>query len=1179
MAQGETYVLLDVKGLVRYSYNAGTDPDGVLGDDGVTYNTASYGLSRLLECWPIFEDVPPRQIIAVWDGGNDYRKLLWPEYKAKRHAKREEADPALVRETTQLDWMVRSMLGGLGCTQVSVPGVEADDVIAWLCQKLVTNPILIHTVDGDMLQLSGMFPDRVMVMLSNKLIQHEYKPSKAVNPIPLELIRLNKSIVGDSSDEYPGVVGMGDKAWDNLHQAYGTDGMLQLEQLLLTNQRATLKAMADSSGDKNLCKLVEQWEHWFLQYRVATLYPELCEGVNGRRVVQPDWDRRVPSWADLIDVFDKAQLKGWYDRLKKWLPRQLLADYTETGNKVLQHFQMHVNDGPICAFDYESYDPVKWEPFQRAKPKSSGEYVDVLSQQVTGVSFCYGDNYQHNIYMPCRHKDTANYEPSHVAWAVHHAASQVDVVAHNASFELAVTYNDLKTGLPRTVWDTFPMASHVDENLELGLKQLSSHWLGYPQMTYKETLEKHGAADMSELTGEQTVSYGCDDSTVTAHLFDLFWLILTCEGTWEFVRDKEFEFVHETVRGFLTGVKLDADYIKQLDVESREAHDKAMQVLREKLPEHCSDFNQPGAETLFFDLMELESAKAEDEGWSTEKIDAVRNKLWERCYLGSQYIPYQVIQHESTLKPTNKPLSKTAELLGFSNPVINKTSKKFFETWIGDMRPEAAGDEDKTKFLDLLRDVINAGALKKPETDSYKALLAFIAVKLDDKGKVEEVGDELNFNSPNQMQELLYCKLGLPIRVRSKIQHGSARHRLKLKGSPSTDAKAVNMAFAEDVSKDDWRYPILEAYRTAKTELTAQSLFYGPLPLWVHPADGMTHPQIKNCGTVTRRPSGTSFNILQLTKKDGGKLRSSIKPRTEEHVIVSADFNGQELRILTSECQDPALVDAYIGENKKDVHSLTAAAISPAFLGNAHWVAEHEITGQPVTQLGQLGYEDYMAYRKGDDPLVAKAMNDIRKAAKGVNFLIVYMGGYDTLALNLLIKVELAKQLMDQTFKSYPRVKEWQQETIEFARKHGYTITAYGTRRHLGNGLFSDNDEVRSRLERQGVNSVIQGGAAGILKEVMAAAYRRQLFEKTGSALIAPIYDELAATVPKAAVVDYCLELKEIMEVTPPGHNVPMLAEFSVSEKDFGSLVELGADINHDIIHAGLAESLETKHE
>ena len=102
------------------------------------------------------------------------------------------------------------------------------------------------------------------------------------------------------------------------------------------------------------------------------------------------------------------------------------------------------------------------------------------------------------------------------------------------------------------------------------------------------------------------------------------------------------------------------------------------------------------------------------------------------------------------------------------------------------------------------------------------------------------------------------------------------------------------------------------------------------------------------------------------------------------------------------------------------------------------------------------------------------------------------------------------------------------------------------------------------------VNATIQGCAADILKEVMATCYRERVFTDTGAVMIAPVYDELVASVPRETVVEFSLRLKQAMEVTPPGHRVPMLAEFSYGANDWGNLVEVGDNINEEIILSAL---------
>jgi DNA polymerase-1 len=232
------------------------------------------------------------------------------------------------------------------------------------------------------------------------------------------------------------------------------------------------------------------------------------------------------------------------------------------------------------------------------------------------------------------------------------------------------------------------------------------------------------------------------------------------------------------------------------------------------------------------------------------------------------------------------------------------------------------------------------------------------------------------------------------------------------------------------------------------------------------------------------------------------------------------------------------MLDAFMSNPRKDLHSLTPT-------GFAHLLLPR--LGVPWTS-GKLDYETFVAGRKGGlgEELI-KPFNLIRdKYAKACNFLIAYLGGYTTLAGNLLIPEELAKELMDNTFQLYPRLHPWQMETIEFARIHGYTQTAYGTRRHATSDLWSDDKYLSKRQERQLVNATIQGGAADILKEVRESIFRRKMRDKYAMRAVRPVYDEITASVPLEAAVDYCEELVEVMSIIPPGYPVGMLVELSI---------------------------------
>lgn len=160
------------------------------------------------------------------------------------------------------------------------------------------------------------------------------------------------------------------------------------------------------------------------------------------------------------------------------------------------------------------------------------------------------------------------------------------------------------------------------------------------------------------------------------------------------------------------------------------------------------------------------------------------------------------------------------------------------------------------------------------------------------------------------------------------------------------------------------------------------------------------------------------------------------------------------------------------------------------------------------------------------------------------------------MAGNLLIPNDLAKTLMASTFALYPRLQAWQEETIEFARIHGYSQTAYGNRRHATPDLYSSDDYLRKRQERQLVNATVQSTAADILKEVRQEIARRKMRERYRMRATKPVYDEMTASIPFECALEYSQELVEVMSITPPGYPVGMAVELSIG-RTWGDQVEV----------------------
>jgi hypothetical protein len=268
---------------------------------------------------------------------------------------------------------------------------------------------------------------------------------------------------------------------------------------------------------------------------------------------------------------------------------------------------------------------------------------------------------------------------------------------------------------------------------------------------------------------------------------------------------------------------------------------------------------------------------------------------------------------------------------------------------------------------------------------------------------------------------------------------------------------------------------------------------------------------------------------------------------TEPRVVVSADVAGQEAVVTAVESGDKKMMEIFTAEPRGDFHSMTSS-------GFAHLL----LPRMGIKVSGPLTYEEFLAGLHNEDPEIAKVYKNIRgKYGKGVGFALLYGGGYTTIAENLLIPKDFAMEIFEGAHRVYSGLKPWQESTASFGREHGYTLSPYGTRRHAPVDLWSDENGLRMRAERQVTNFKAQGSSADMLKVARQEIYRRNMREKYRMRATAPIYDEVRSSVPISLAVDYMEELNQAMSITPPGYPVGMQIEFSVGW-NWGEKIEIG---------------------
>lgn len=1125
-----TRVILDLRGCVLHSYHSGTDPDATKASDGAKLNTPGHTLENFIARYilPITENTRLNDIIAVKDAGNVYRKTIFPEYKAGR----QEPLPEVKENLNQVQQVVSDFLDALGIVQAHVDGVEADDVIAYLVHKLQGDKI-IYTTDADLIQLAS--ENCLVFQKGEPALNYCHKfdvtvegvKEKRQNVVAPEFVALYKSLVGDTSDGYVGVKGFGPSKWAELVETYGPDGLRKIKEDVGSGDFSLIRDAVEAEPGQHplLGKLWKQREEWLQSWQLANLRPDLADMFYASKFQRIKWHKRLPDERKLREILQATGCSHLYSRLEHLVPAKILVtndNYAELKDDILSE----IEKSDYITFDIESSSYLQHKPFQKAA--RDNEFVDVLSHRLAGAGLTFGKNWEYTIYTSFDHKDTHNL-PKRVLVDLLKAANGRPVVAHNSLFEHTVILNDLGFSIPN-LWDTKAMASHVSEEDWQGLKDLSKQWLNYDQTHYEDVIEK--GKRMCDYSAQHVFAYGADDPFVTAHLYDLFRLILECEGTWDFVRENEFAAMYPVSQAYIDGVTVDLEEMACQQAEDQQTLAENMAKLRGLLESHqTSGQIGQGAQVLFDELSQEVLAKAR-KGGKSDDDDEVKQKLIElkaKCYEMATYHPLVQVKKPLKLAFTANSLSKVAEAFGF--PELASLSKRAVMAYIAEN--EGKGD---AQFLRLLA----RAAGKKKEDPEAREFLQYadqaLWEKLPEEDKWVTEGSELNLNSANQNMALLYGMLALPIRLRN-LKVSDTRKALGLPGAASTDKDAVAMALAEDAREGDWRREALLALKTVKECLTRKSLFYDKYPLWVHPADGNVHPNINLTGADTRRPSGSNPNPLQWPKKgEGIKFRRCILPNKNKghDLVVASDWSSQELRVLAGLSQDPELLKIYgpDGDGSKSLHTAVGAAIA------------------------KLSYEEFRSIMEDKEHPKSKEYKDLRGKAKNVNFGSIYGIGAEKLARQLLCPVDQAAEYLRAKKALNWRVEEWRKEVISGLMMRGYVKTLFGSRRHFYNRLLIPDEALVSYMQRQAVNYLIQGLCADVLKRSLKELYMRRVLERYNASLIAAIYDELVISCHHSVAVPLVTELYEIMTLPVPGLGVSLPVAPSLGPS-FGDQIEV----------------------
>jgi DNA polymerase I len=359
--------------------------------------------------------------------------------------------------------------------------------------------------------------------------------------------------------------------------------------------------------------------------------------------------------------------------------------------------------------------------------------------------------------------------------------------------------------------------------------------------------------------------------------------------------------------------------------------------------------------------------------------------------------------------------------------------------------------------------------------------------KTAEENVYKQAGVRFNLASPKQLGEVLFDKLKLDASAR-KTKTGQYQ---------TGEDVLLKLAVKGHQIVDD-----ILAFR----ELTKlKSTYVDSLPQLINRKTGRVHTTYGQAVAVTGRLASNNPNLqnIPVRTERGKEIRKAFIPRDENHILLSADYSQIELRIVAAMSSDPNMCAAFKGGT--DIHTATASRV--------YNVEEKEVT------------------------------KEMRYKAKSVNFGIIYGQGAFGLADNLGISRTEAREIIDNYKKQFSGIQSYMDNTINFAREHGYVETLMGRKRWLRD-INSANFTVRGFAERNAINSPIQGTAADMIKLAMQKVHAAMKKEKMKSKMLLQVHDELVFDALKTEVNELKPLIIENMQIALPLPNgVPVIAE------------------------------------
>jgi DNA polymerase-1 len=460
-------------------------------------------------------------------------------------------------------------------------------------------------------------------------------------------------------------------------------------------------------------------------------------------------------------------------------------------------------------------------------------------------------------------------------------------------------------------------------------------------------------------------------------------------------------------------------------------------------------------------------------------------------YLGYTPIPITKLIGDSKTDQLNMadvPVAKVAEYSA-EDADVTWQLRTALEPLLKQRGQERVFYEVESPLIPVLVDMEFEGV--KVDAPALAEFAAQLSKEMDQSEKTiyRLAGTTFNLNSPRQLGQVLFDVMKI-----------CAAPRKTKTGQYATDEQTL-AALATD-------HEIVRRLLEYRTASKLKSTYADALPQAISPKTGRVHTTYNQVMTTTGRLNSQDPNLqnIPIRTERGQEIRKAFVPRSAEFRLLSADYSQIELRIVAAVSHEPALIEAF--KAGADIHTTTAARV--------FGVAPDQVTPE------------------------------MRRKAKMVNFGIIYGISAFGLSQRLGIPRAEAGAIIDQYFKQFPGIRRYMDDTIAFAKKHGYVETVTGRRRYLRD-IRSANNTVRGAAERNAINAPIQGTAADMIKLAMIAIHGELARRKLKTRMLLQVHDELVFDL-------YLPEQKEVLPLVeekmksaiPLG--VPLAVEMGVGE-------------------------------